>query len=145
MDVEQEMEEQASRARQRAHLIPDVARLLRRHDFRVDAAEFLGREHQYIIVALEDDRVGYVFDQLEQAPAGSGLVVMPHGPSWAMAILCPASPARIEVAEEDDVCADVHEDTEVSMLFEYLHRVDCAVVRRISARLIARDDDFERV
>ncbi len=52
------------------------------------------------------------------------------------ASLAPASEVRMVVAAEDDRMSPIHQDSRVDMFFDYLERVDTAVVRRVAARLV---------
>lgn len=126
----------ASREHRRAQLVPQVARALRSQDYRVSFSQAFGHADRHvIIVALPDDKVGYVFDQLEAAD-GFAVLAMPRRERLELAMLYPASSARLQVAAEDDSIAEVHEQSEVSMLFDYLRQVHSAVVCRVAARLI---------
>ena len=119
------------RDRRRALAAPAVSRTLRSPDFRGPAG---GR--QTIILVLADDTVGYMLDRL-QDHGGTAVVAMVSSGTCKLAHLWPASDERLVVAQEDDVVADVHENTEVAMFFDYLAHVGTAtVVRRITARLV---------
>jgi hypothetical protein len=100
---------------------------LRSPDFRGPAG---GR--QTIILVLADDTIGYMLDRL-QDHGGTAVVAMVSSGTCKLAQLWPASDERLVVAQEDDVVADVHENTEVAMFFDYLAHVGTAtVVRRIT-------------
>ncbi|MGH3872001.1 MAG: hypothetical protein ACRDSR_10895 [Pseudonocardiaceae bacterium] len=116
--------------------MPAIARLARSRDFRSTFAEEAQEPHdQTIIPALADDTVGYVIDRLEEA-GGTAVLVVLTGETFQIATLLPASDARIAVAVEDDTVPPVHENCQVSMLFDYLERVGTTVIKRVAARLV---------
>jgi hypothetical protein len=88
-----------------------------------------------IIPALPDDTVGYVLDRLREA-GGMAVLVMLAEQGFQIAVLLPASPARIAVAEEDDTVIPVHEDCHVDMFFDYLAQVGTAIVKRVAAKFV---------
>lgn len=127
----------ATRDEQRAMLVPEVARRLRGRDFRTDFTQCFGTAARHtIIAALPDDPMGYVFGRLTDA-GGSAVLAMPVGDQLEIALLFPSSPARTQVATEDDTLAEIHDDSEVAMLFQYLRTVGTAVVCKVAARLVA--------
>jgi hypothetical protein len=58
------------------------------------------------------------------------------GGAFHIAVLLPASPARIAVAEEDDTVTPLHDNCQVGMFFDYLEQVGTAVVERVAAKLV---------
>lgn len=125
----------ATREDRRAALAPAAARMMRSRDFRVSLREAVGGPEQHVIIVLPDDPMAYVFDHLRQV--ASAVLVLPSGEGFEMAVLAPASPARLQVAAEDDSLMEVHERTEVGMLFDYLREAPGAVVcRALAARLL---------
>ena len=124
----------ATRAQLRARTVPAVARLARSRDFRSVFAT-AGERQRTIISVLPDDTVGYVLDRLDEA-GGSGVLVLLTDEVLRIALLAPASEARMVVAAEDDRATPVHQDSQVDMFFDYLERVGTAVVRRVAARLV---------
>lgn len=92
-----------------------------------------------VIPALPDDTMGYVFDRLADA-GGRGVVAMSSSDSFDLAVLWPATQARVTVALEDDQIAPVHRDSHVRMLFQHLHDVRSAVIWEVAVELMPRDD-----
>jgi hypothetical protein len=130
----------ATREAARARLFPAAARALRARDFRTTFGEHSNeRQHHSIILALPDDTMKYVFDRLAESDCRA-VVVMARGESFDLALVSPASPARVEVAIEDDALSPVHENSDVAMFFEYLRLQKTVVVQRISARFIDESD-----
>jgi hypothetical protein len=56
--------------------------------------------------------------------------------AWEIALMWPASAARLEVAEEDDAVSQIHEHSRADMFFEYLARVGTTVVQQVAAQLV---------
>lgn len=99
-----------------------------------------------MIPVLPDDRMVYVFNRLDEAN-GHGLVAMVEDGHWHVALVWPATSARVTVACEDDAIAQVHCDSEVSMFFDYLHEHGTLVVRQVK-QVVARlmpDADLQAV
>lgn len=125
----------ATREQRRAMLVPSLARLSRTQDFRTAFAKVTGRSHQQtIIVALPDDRVGYVCDRLREA-GGIAALAMLDGEVCRIAFLWPASPARLAVAEEDDTLAQLHEESTVDLFFDLLLFRRTLVIESVAAQL----------
>jgi hypothetical protein len=123
---------------QRARLVPTLAKLLRNRDFRIAMAKAADEEHGFTIIpVLPDDRMSYVFRRLREAD-DRGIVATFDGGKWDLAILWPASSARVTVAREDDSIAQIHCDSEVSMFFGYLKQRETVVVEELAARLMPR-------
>lgn len=126
----------ATREQLRARAVPVISRLARSRDFRSSFAELTNEPYdQMIIPALPDDTVGYVLDRLREA-GGMAVLVMLAEQGFQIAVLLPASPARIAVAEEDDTVIPVHEDCHVDMFFDYLAQVGTAIVKRVAAKFV---------
>jgi len=99
-------------------------------DFRTSLVRVTGADHaQTIIVALPDDSMGYVFDRLWEAGRVGALALLRGEQVSRIAILWPASPARVAVAEEDDSITQIHLDSPVGMCFDYLERIRTMVVQ----------------
>ncbi len=80
--------------------------------------------------------MGYIFDRLRDA-GGAAVVAMPRRDgAWEIALMWPASAARLEVAEEDDALPQIHEHSPANMFFEYLARVHMTVSQLVAARLV---------
>jgi hypothetical protein len=130
----------ATREQLRARAVPVISRLARSRDFRSAFAELTNEPYdQTIIPALPDDTVGYVLDRLREAGGTAVLVLLTEQrleQRLQIAVLLPASPARIAVAEEDDTVTPVHEDCHVDMFFDYLADVGTAIIKRVAAKLI---------
>lgn len=125
-----------TREQLRARAVPVISRLARSRDFRSSFAELTSEPHdQTIIPALPDDTVSYVLDRLREA-GGTAVLVMLAEQRFQIAVLLPASAARIAVAEEDDTVTPVHEDCHVDMFFDYLTQVGTAIVKRVAAKLV---------
>ena len=130
----------ATREDRRAEAVPGVARLVRSRDFRTSLARVTGESNaQTIVVALPDDRVGYIFDRVREA-GGVAAVAMVDGQVCKIAIMFPASAARVAVAEEDDSLSQIHPDSRIDMFFDYLEIATIVVVRCVAARLIDRGE-----
>ncbi len=126
----------ATREQLRARAVPVISRLARSRDFRSAFAELTNEPYdQTIIPALPDDTVGYVLDRLREA-GGTAVLVLLTEQRLQIAVLLPASPARIAVAEEDDTVTPVHEDCHVDMFFDYLEDVGTAIIKRVAAKLV---------
>ncbi|MGB6163609.1 MAG: hypothetical protein WBF75_13760 [Pseudonocardiaceae bacterium] len=126
----------ATREQLRARAVPVISRLARSRDFRSAFAELTNEPYeQTIILALPDDTVGYVLDRIREA-GGTAVLVLLTEQRLQIAVLLPASPARIAVAEEDDTVTPVHEDCHVDMFFDYLEDVGTAVIQRVAAKLV---------
>lgn len=127
----------ATREQLRAQTIPAVARLARSRDFRSAFAEIAVEPRQQTIIStLPDDTVGYVLDRLQEA-GGTAILVLLTDRELHIAALQPASDARIAVAEEDDSITEVHEDSQVEMIFNYLAQMGTVVIKRVTAKLVA--------
>src|SRR5947209_364711 len=121
--------------KRRARTLPAIARLARSRDFRSTFAEVFDESHaQTIIPALPDDTVSYVLDRLQEAAGGKAVLVMLVEGEFHIAVLLPASPARIAVAEEDDTVTPLHENCHVDMFFDYLACVGTTVIKRVAAK-----------
>jgi hypothetical protein len=131
----------ASREQRRAQLVPALARITRRPDFRASLSRAAGSDGGLTIIpVLPDDRMGYVFDRLREAD-DRGVVAMHVGGEWRIAITWPTTPARATVArDEDDNIAVVHDDSEVAMFFDYLDQSPTLVMDEIVARLMPGSD-----
>lgn len=127
----------ATREDLRARLVPGIARLARSRDFRTPLGRLTdGARTQTIIVVLPDDHMGYIFDRLRDA-GGFATVAMPRGDgAWEIAVMWPASAARLAVAEEDDTVSQIHEHSRADMFFDYLARVRTTVVQCVAAQLV---------
>ncbi|MGH3869074.1 MAG: hypothetical protein ACRDQ4_23765 [Pseudonocardiaceae bacterium] len=126
----------ATREQLRARAVPVISRLARSRDFRSAFAELTNEPYdQTIIPTLPDDTVGYVLDRLREA-GGTAVLVLLTEQRLQIAVLLPASPARIAVAEEDDTVTPVHEDCHVDMFFAYLEDVGTAIIKRVAAKLV---------
>ncbi len=126
----------ADREDQRAKLVPRAARALRSRDWRSTLTKAAGQSDRHtVVVALPDDPMGYVLARLDEA-GGAGVVALERGEDLELAVLWPASPARAQVAAEDDTLAVVHDDSPVSMFFDLLRIDGMAVVSRHAARII---------
>jgi hypothetical protein len=125
--------------------VPALAKLARSRGFRTSLARRTGADQpQTIIVALPDDSMGYVFDRLGEAGCVGALALLKGEEASQIAILWPASPARVAVAEEDDSIAQIHLDSPVGMFFDYLERVrTTVVVRRVAAQLVDDAGDLQ--
>lgn len=122
--------------KRRAHTLPAIARLARSRDFRAAFAEVFDKAHaQAIIPALPDDTISYVLDRLQESGGKAVLVMLTEG-AFRIAVLLPASPARIAVAVEDDTVTPLHEDCHVDMFFDYLACVGTTVIERVAAKLV---------
>jgi hypothetical protein len=133
-------DERAAREDARARLVPAIAQMVGTRDFRATFAAATGRSDEHtIIVALPDDRMGYVFDRIRDAQGCAAVLVAPCGDEYEIAEMWPASDARVAVAAEDDSLTPVDDECEVSFFFEYLHQAGTVVVSRITARLIDRE------
>ncbi len=128
------------RAAERARVVPRASRLLRSADFRHTITQALKTPGEHTtIIALPDDTMGYVFDRLEEAGCRA-VLISPHGESFLVALLWPATRARVEVAEEDDSLAAINDQVNVEFFFEYLQQQPGTVVaRRVAARLVDQD------
>jgi len=84
--------------------------------------------------------MGYVFDRLWEAGRVGALALLRGEQVSRIAILWPASPARVAVAEEDDSIAQIHLDSPVGMFFDYLERVRTMVVQCVAAQLVDEGD-----
>ncbi|MGH3826155.1 MAG: hypothetical protein ACRDQX_03125 [Pseudonocardiaceae bacterium] len=125
-----------TREQRRARTVPAIARLARSRDFRSTFAEVANAPgDQTIIPALPDDTVGYVLDRLRDA-GGTAVLVLMTEQTFRIAVLLPASDARIAVAAEDDTVTPVHEDCQVDMFFDYLAQVGTAIIKRVAAKLV---------
>ena len=121
----------------RARAVPGLAKLARSRDFRTSLARVTGADHvQTIIVVLPDDTMGYVFDRLREAGGVGALALLEGEEVSKIAMLWPASPARVEVAREDDSIAKIHRDSPVEMFFDLLERVHTTVVQCVAAQLV---------
>lgn len=125
------------RDQRRASLVPGVARAFRSPDFRTSFGKIVdGVHHQRLVVVLADDTMGYVFDRLDDM--GEGIMVMPVGEYLNAVAFVQATPARMQVAIEEDCLAKVHRDVSVEMFFAYLRRAHgVVVIEQVSARLLA--------
>ena len=123
------------RAQARARTIPEVARLVRSRDFRSAFVQLTDSRQQTIISVLPDDTMGYVLDRLREA-GGTAILVLLTELAYYIAVLLPASDARLAVAEEDDSITEVHVNSQVDMFFEYLTKRQTAVIRRVAAKLV---------
>jgi hypothetical protein len=91
-----------------------------------------------VIPALPDDSMGYVLTRLQEAKQTGVIAMIQDGQVLCSAILFRASPARVEVAEEDDVVMKVHDDSTVDFFFHVLKETGRdVVVSRVAARLVA--------
>jgi hypothetical protein len=126
----------ATREQLRARTVPAIARLARSRDFRSAFAEVTEKSHdQTIIPVLPDDTVGYVLDRLQDA-GGTAVLVLMTERTCHIAVLLPASDARIAVAKEDDTVTPMHENCQVDMFFDYLAHVGTTVIERVTAKLV---------
>lgn len=121
--------------RARMATLPVIARLTRSRDYCKAFEAALGSRWQPIISALPDDPIGYVLDLLDDE-GGSAILAMLVDDVVRLAVLLPASRARLEVAAEDDRVAEVHRDSRVDMFFELLDQGGPLVVRQVAARLM---------
>ena len=88
----------ASREQRRAQLVPALAKITRRPDFRASLSRAVGSDGGLTIIpVLPDDKMGYVFDRLREAD-DRGVVAMHVGKEWRVAITWPTTPARATVA-----------------------------------------------
>ena len=123
---------------ERSLLVPGLARLLRARDFRSMIVETTGRSDRHtVIVGLPEDEIGYVFDRLADS-GGVGVIATPSvAGGYLLAIVWPASPARLAVAAEDDKIATVDDRSTVGLFFDYLREAGQVVVgRQVTARLV---------
>ena len=125
----------ASRMQRRMDTLPAVARLTCSLDYCRAFAAILGSRNQTIITTLPDDTLGYVFGLLDDA-GGSAILAMLRDDVVHLAALVPASPARREVAREDDRVFELHRDARVDMFFDLLAQGGPLVVEQTSARLV---------
>lgn len=129
-----------SREQRRAEFVRGVAKIMRSRDFRSALDTGTGRSDSHIVVvALPDDSMRYVFDHLAQA-GGSGAVVLVQDGPIEMVTMRPASAAQVQVAQEDDGVARIHEDSPVDMFFECLRQARTLVIAQHTATIIDRAD-----
>lgn len=123
------------RANARARHVPNIAPIFRNRDFRTAFATASGRvESHTIVVALPDDPMSYVFGRLADAD-NAAVLVCPKDGQYLVAMLWPASAARVEVAREDDRVSPVNDLSDVGMFFTYLTTVRTAVISRVTAQI----------
>lgn len=129
------------RAERRAKLVPALAKVTRRPEFRASMSGAAGPDGGLTIIpVLPDDTMGYVFDRLREAD-DRGVIAMHADSEWRIALTWPTTVARATVArDEDDNIAPVHRDCEVAMFFELLLRNPTLVTAEIVARLMPDSD-----
>jgi hypothetical protein len=128
-----------AREDRRAEFFPTAARLSRSRDVRTAFVSVTGAQGlQTVIIALPDDRMGYVFDQLRDAGGAAALVLAePRDKPVRMAFMWPPSPARRAVAAEEGTVSQIHEDSPVGLFFDYLEHVRSVVVQPcVAAQLV---------
>lgn len=124
------------RERQRASWVPDIARVMRTHDFRTTLSEQSDDRRQSFVVTLHDDTMAYVFERLREVGLPC-VLAMPTEDHLALASLSVASRERLVVADEDDAVAQIHDDATVAMFFTLLRQSPGPVVfAQLTARLV---------
>lgn len=126
-----------ARERARLRLARRVMTALRHQDFRAALPGVTAEGERPVVVALPDDRMGMVFDRLQELRGPVNLFVQTD-PGFALVLLEPAK--RPEAREvPPDVCP-IHEDTHVSMLLTLLREIG-----PITCHRVASDCTFELV
>lgn len=129
------------RQQRRALTIPAIARVTRSRDFRSSLATSGGDPRKQTMIALlPDDTVGYMLDRAAEAGGAVVAAMLTDDGACSIAVLSPASEARLALAEEDDAVTDLNDDIHVAMFFDYLASLrTVAVVRRVAARLVSTE------
>lgn len=129
----------ASREQRRAELVPALAKITRRRDFRTSLSNACGDGNELTVIpVLADDTMTYVFDRLRDSDQ-RGVVAMQGDECFELAVVWPATSARQTVAQEDDNLAQIHGESEVGMFFGYLRERGTLVVEEIVARIMPGD------
>jgi hypothetical protein len=107
-----------ARERRRMAVAHTALRLLRRKDFRTVVTGTNTHGEHVIIPALQDDPMGYFFDQLREAggPVYAALLV---GEGVAIVGMEPEPPPGHAPTTDDEDCP-IHRNTEIGMVLEYL-------------------------
>jgi hypothetical protein len=131
-----------AREQQRALTVPAIARVTSSRDFRTQLAECLpgSATAQTIIPTLPDDTMSYVWERLVEAGGSAVLALLDKG-TLTLAVLSPASAARVALALEEDSDLSVSDDAPVDFFLYCLAQSrGSAVISRVAARLVPVDE-----